>query len=98
MSRRSWSAVTTGPPGPSAANYVAVDGPADQVSCDCHGWFSLLQMVPGSKSEKQRLQILTDEVTIKKYLEITPCMFVVIENLVSLPRPLFSFSTFANCE
>ena len=31
MSRRSWSPATTGPPGPSAANYVAVDGPPDQV-------------------------------------------------------------------
>ena len=27
LSRRSWSPATTGPPGPSAANYVAVDGP-----------------------------------------------------------------------
>ena len=27
MSRRSWSPAITGPPGPSAANYVAVDGP-----------------------------------------------------------------------
>ena len=25
--RRSWSPATTGPPGPSAANYFAVDGP-----------------------------------------------------------------------
>ena len=31
LSRRSWSPATTGPPGPSAANYVAVDGPPDQV-------------------------------------------------------------------
>ena len=31
MSRRSWSPATTGPPGPSAANYVAVDDPPDQV-------------------------------------------------------------------
>ena len=27
LSHRSWSPATTGPPGPSAANYVAVDGP-----------------------------------------------------------------------
>ena len=27
LSRRSWSPATTGPPGPSAANYVAIDGP-----------------------------------------------------------------------
>ena len=31
LSRRSWSPTTTGPPGPSAANYVAVDGPLDQL-------------------------------------------------------------------
>ena len=27
LSHRSWSPATTGPPGPSAANYVAVDDP-----------------------------------------------------------------------
>ena len=27
----SWSSATTGPPGPSAANYVAIDGPPGQV-------------------------------------------------------------------
>ena len=27
LSRRSWSPATTGPPGLSAASYVAVDGP-----------------------------------------------------------------------
>ena len=31
LSRRSWSPATTGLPGPSAANYAAVDGPPDQV-------------------------------------------------------------------
>ena len=59
---------------------------------------------PCSKPEKQWLQLQIDlyiltgefEVTIKKYLEITPCMFVAIANLVSLPRPLFSSYSFAN--
>ena len=59
---------------------AAMDGPL------CHKWS------PGSKPEKQRLQILTDKVTINSYLEITPHMFVAIANLVSLPRPLFSFT------
>ena len=27
LSRHSWSPATTGPPGPFATNYVAVDGP-----------------------------------------------------------------------
>ena len=31
LSRRSWFPATTGPPGPSAPNYVAVEGPPDQV-------------------------------------------------------------------
>ena len=31
LSRHSWSPATTGPPGPSVANYVAVNGPPDQV-------------------------------------------------------------------
>ena len=55
----------------------------------CHGWPALPQVVPGSKPEKQWLQILIDEVTIKGYLEITPCTVVATANLVSLPRPLF---------
>ena len=31
LSRRKWSPATTGPPGPSMANCVAVDGPPDQL-------------------------------------------------------------------
>ena len=43
LSRRSWSPATTGPPGPSAANYVAVDGPPgpSMAAMDgplCHKW------------------------------------------------------------
>ena len=74
LSCRSWSPTTTGPPGPSVANYVAVNGPPgpSMAAIDgplCRNWS------PGSKPEKQWLQlqidlyiyILTDEfeVTIK---------------------------------
>ena len=31
LSRCNWSPATTGPPGPSAAIFVAIDGPPDQV-------------------------------------------------------------------
>ena len=51
-------------PGPSAANYVAVDGPRTKYGC--HGWSVCHKWSPGSKRKKQRRQILTDEVTIKK--------------------------------
>ena len=101
VSCRSWSPATTGPPGPSAANYVAVDGPPgpSMAAMDgplCRKWS------PGSKPEKQWLQlqidlynnkiILTDEfeVSIKIFRNNGhACMFVAIANLVSLPRPLF---------
>ena len=53
---------------------ATMDGPL------CHKWS------PGSKPEKQWLQILTDEVTIKKLFGIMPCIFATIANLVSLPR------------
>ena len=69
------------------ANYVAVDGlPGPSMAAMdgplCRKWS------PCSKPEKQWLQLQIDlyirtdefEVTIK-YLEITPCMFVVIANL-----------------
>ena len=92
LSRRSWSPATAGPPGPSAASYVAVGGPPgpSMAAMDgpiCRNWS------PCSKPEKQWLQLQIDlyiltgefEVTIKKYLEIMPCMFVAIANLVSLP-------------
>ena len=44
MSRRSWSPTTTGPPRPSAANYVAVNGPpgpsmATMDDLLCRKWF-----------------------------------------------------------
>ena len=59
LSRRSWSPATTGPPGPSAANYVAVDGPTgpSMAAMDgplCRKWS------PGSKPEKQWLQLQID--------------------------------------
>ena len=72
LSRRSWSSATTGPPGPSAANYVAVNGPPgpSMAAMDgplCRKWS------PVASWKKQWLQlqidlyILTDEfeVTIK---------------------------------
>ena len=51
LSRRSWSPATTGPPGPSAANYVAVDDPPgpSMAAMDgplCRKWS------PSSKPEK----------------------------------------------
>ena len=54
LSHRSWSPATTGPPEPSAANYVAVDGPPgpSMAAMDgplCRKWS------PGSKPEKQWL-------------------------------------------
>ena len=107
LSRRSWSPATTGPPGPSAANYVAVDGPPgpNVAAMDgplCRKWS------PCSKPEKQWLQLQIDlyiltgefEVTIKIFRNNRrhACMlvFVAIANLVSLPRPLFSSYSFAN--
>ena len=73
------------------ANYVAVDG-SPRPSMAAMDGLLCRKWSPGSKPEKQWLQTLTDEVTIKKL--ITPTMFVAIANLVSLPRPLFY--TFAN--
>ena len=75
MSRRSWSPATTGPPGPSAANYVAVDGPPgpNMAAMDgplCRKW-SPCSTEPENSGCMQlqiHLYILTDEfeaVTIK---------------------------------
>ena len=55
----SWSPATTGPPGPSEANYVAVDGPPgpSMSAMDgplCHKWS------PCSKPEKQWLHAATN--------------------------------------
>ena len=66
LSRRSWSPATTGPPGPSAANYVAIDGPpgpsmAAMNGPPCHKWSpptdSRLQ---AGQVEKSQLEISTD--------------------------------------
>ena len=84
--RHNWST------GPSAANYVAVDGHLDQVWLPWMVRFATSGPPVASPKNSGCMQILTDEVTIKSYLEIMPCMFVVIVNLVSLPRPLFSFT------
>ena len=59
LSRRSWSPTTTGPPGPSVANYVAVDVPPgpSMAAMDgplCRKWS------PGSKPKNQRLHANTD--------------------------------------
>ena len=59
LSRRSWSPATTGPPGPSAANYAAVDGPPgpSMAAMDgplCRKWS------PCGKQEKQWLQLQID--------------------------------------
>ena len=59
LSRRSWSPATTGPSGPSAANYVAVDGlPGPSMAAMdgplCRKWS------PYGKQEKQWLQLQID--------------------------------------
>ena len=75
LSRRSWSPATTGPPGSSATNYVAVDGPP-RTKYGCHEWSALPQVVPLQQAGKTvaaatnrpiDLYILTGEfeVTIK---------------------------------
>ena len=51
LSRRSWPPATTGPPGPSAANYVAVHGPP-RTKYGCHGWSALPQVVPRQQAGK----------------------------------------------
>ena len=78
LSRRSWSPATTGPPGPSAANYVAVDGPPrpSMAAMDgplCRKWS------PGSKPEKQWLQLQIDlynnKIILTDELEVTIKIF-----------------------
>ena len=78
VSRHNWSPATTGPPGPSAANYVAVDGPPGPSMAAMDGPLYRKWSL-GSKPEKQWQQlqidlynnkiILTDkfEVTIKVF-------------------------------
>ena len=59
LSRRSWSPATTGPPGPSAANYVAVDGPPGPSMAAMDGPL-FRKWSPCSKPEKQWLQLQID--------------------------------------
>ena len=59
LSRRSWSPATTGPPGPSVANYVTVDGPPGPSMAAMDGPLCL-NWSPGSKPEKQWLQLQID--------------------------------------
>ena len=55
MSCRSWSPATTGPPGPSAANYVAVEGPPgpSMAAMDgllCRKWSPTSKLAQGDKT------------------------------------------------
>ena len=74
LSRRSWSPTTTGPPGSSAANYVAVDGPPgpSMAAMDgplCRKWS------PCSKPRKQWLQLQIDLYILTGELEVTIKIF-----------------------
>ena len=51
LSRHNWSPTTTGPPGPSAANYVTVDGLPGPSMAAMDGPLCCKQS-PGSKPEK----------------------------------------------
>ena len=78
LSRRSWSPATTGPPGPSAANYVAVDGPPGPSMAAMDGPFCR-KWSPGSKPEKQWLQLQIDlynnKIILTDELEVTIKIF-----------------------
>ena len=70
----SWSPATAGPPGPSAANYVAVDGPPGSSMAAMDGPLCC-KWSPCSKPEKQWLQLQIDLYILTGEFEVTIKIF-----------------------
>ena len=66
LSHRSWSPATTGPPGPSAANYVAVDGLPGPSMAAMDGGFAVSgpPLASQLKVDKPWLEYRQNEVTV----------------------------------
>ena len=102
LSHRSWSPATTGPPGPSAASYVAVDGPPDQVWLPWMVRFAASGSPVASRktvaaATNRPIYILTGEFEVTIKLFRNNAMHVYCNSESSLAaKTIFSSYSFAN--